>query len=69
MRRNAGFEVTDRINLGIADVTELRPALKMFGDYIKNETLAVGLDHNVSREVSQEWNINGVNTLIAVEKI
>ena len=68
MRKNGGLDVTDRIKLGISDSKEINGALKMFGEYIKNETLAVALDSDVNRKISQEWDINGVKTVIALEK-
>ena len=68
MRRNAGFEVTDRIKLGVSSSEQAQKAIKMFGDYIKNETLAVLLDDQTKRKIKKEWNINGVATLIALEK-
>ncbi|MCP4582595.1 MAG: isoleucine--tRNA ligase [candidate division Zixibacteria bacterium] len=69
MRKGGGLEVTDRIHLGISQSTEADQAVKMFGDYIVNETLAVGLDTDVSRKIKKEWNINGIDTVIALEKI
>jgi len=68
MRRNAGFEVTDRIKLGVSSSEQAEKAIKMFGDYIKNETLAVLLDDQAERKIKKEWNINGVTTLITLEK-
>ncbi len=68
MRKNGGLEVTDRINLGISASDEIDKAVKMFGDYIKSETLSVGLDNNIDRSIKKEWNINGIDTVIAIEK-
>lgn len=68
MRKSGGLEVTDRIHLGISASPEAERAAAMFGDYIKSETLAVDLDKIIEREIKQEWNINGVDTIIALEK-
>jgi len=68
MRRNAGLEVTDRIKLGVSNSKQVEKAIKVFGDYIKSETLAVLLDDQVERSIKKEWNINGVTTLIALER-
>ena len=69
MRKDAGLEVTDRIKLGISKSEQSENTVKMFGDYIKNETLAVELDEQIDRDIKKEWNINGVSTIIALEKI
>jgi len=69
MRRDSGFEVTDRIKLGVSHSEQCSKAIDLFGDYIKNETLTVELDNNTDRGTGKEWNINGVVTLIAIEKL
>ena len=69
MRKSGGLEVTDRIRLGISSSPEAQQALKSFGDYIASETLAVGLDSDIDRRIKKEWNINGIDTVIALEKV
>jgi isoleucyl-tRNA synthetase len=69
MRKNAGLEVTDRIKLGISHSSQSEMTVKMFGQYIKNETLAVEIDNKVNRDIKQQWNINGMDTIITLEKI
>jgi len=68
MRKTSGLEVTDRIRLGVSASEQAGKAIKSFGNYIKNETLANELDHKLDRQIKKEWNINGVNTIIALEK-
>ncbi|WP_407436194.1 isoleucine--tRNA ligase [Treponema sp.] len=41
LRKDCGFEVTDRIKLTVGGDAELEAAYTMFEDFIKNETLAV----------------------------
>jgi len=41
LRKDSGFEVTDRIKLVVGGDAELEKAYLMFEDFIKNETLAV----------------------------
>ena len=43
LRKDAGFEVSDRIKLTIAADGDLNTAVRSFGDYIASETLAVDL--------------------------
>ena len=69
MRKSAGFEVTDKINLGISKSPQADKAVAGFADYLKSETLAVGLDDNTERHYKQTWDVNGVSTVIAIDKV
>lgn len=68
MRKTSGLQVTDRIKLGVSASEQAGRAIALFGNYIKNETLANELDDKLDRDIKKEWNINGVNTIIALEK-
>ncbi|MCC6177862.1 MAG: isoleucine--tRNA ligase [Chloroflexi bacterium] len=50
MRKDAGFEVEDRIVTRYAAVGELATVFEKFGDYIKEETLSVALESNADGE-------------------
>lgn len=68
MRKEAGFEVMDKIKVyetGSDKVTEI---LKKFGDIIKSEVLAVDLVLGETKGYVKEWNINGENVVLGVEK-
>ena len=68
MRKEAGFEVMDKIKIyetGSDKVTEI---LKKFGDNIKSEVLAVDLVLGETNGFVKEWNINGENVVLGVEK-
>ena len=68
MRKEAGFEVMDKIKIyetGSEKVTEI---LKKFGDNIKSEVLAVDLILGSTQGYVKEWNINGENVVLGVEK-
>ncbi len=41
LRKDSGFEVTDRIKLTVGGDAELKAAFEIFADFIKSETLAV----------------------------
>jgi isoleucyl-tRNA synthetase len=70
MRRQAGFQVMDRIKVNIIGTERLEKAVKSFEDYIKKETLAKVISHKVEKgELSLEWNINGEKTEISVARI
>ena len=44
LRKDNGFEVTDRIRLTVEDLPEVRDALQDFRQYVCEQTLAVSLD-------------------------
>ena len=46
LRKESGFEVTDRIILKVGGAPELQSAYEAFEDFIKGETLAVEADWN-----------------------
>ena len=48
MRRDAGFDVSDRVRLGIGGGHDIREACTAHGDWIASETLAVNLSFDAS---------------------
>ncbi len=72
IRKESGFDVTDRIDLKIMKHGQLNEAVQNFSDYISAQTLATKLqlvdylDEGTSRNVEIE---NNVEILISVEKI
>jgi len=69
MRKSAGFDVTDRVKVGVSRSPQADLALARHADYIKNETLAVEIGHEIEKGINQKWDVNGVETVIAIEKI
>lgn len=68
MRRQAGFEVTDRIRLQLGATDKVKQALKIHGAYVQDEVLATEL-HFGSSPDSTQWDINGEPTAISIEKV
>ncbi|NLM37284.1 MAG: class I tRNA ligase family protein, partial [Firmicutes bacterium] len=70
MRKNAQFELTDRIRITYWAGPEVSAAVEAFQAYIQEETLAVAI---VRRETPgedlEEWDINGYPAGLKVEKI
>jgi isoleucyl-tRNA synthetase len=72
LRKDSGFEVTDKIELTVGRHPDLTEALEKFGEYICTQTLAVKLslvdtsDTTVDQLVEIE---PGLETLISVKKI
>ena len=65
MRKEADFEVTQRIALAVACDAELRTALEGHLDYVKNETLATAV---TLADGAGDIDLNGHKTSISVEK-
>jgi isoleucyl-tRNA synthetase len=73
MRKDKGFEVTDRIRIFYASSDRLKRALERLSGYIKQETLAVELkpaksDDLIQRNAKEE-DVNGEPSAIALERI
>lgn len=70
MRKNAGFDVIDRIKIYYETSDELLKAIEQCADYIRNETLAesVSLDFPKA-SFTENWEINGSKATIGIEKV
>lgn len=66
MRREAGFDVTDRIKLHIQTTDRVKSSYKLFEDYIRQEVLATDVHFGPCQ--GTEWDLNGEPTVIAIEK-
>jgi isoleucyl-tRNA synthetase len=70
MRKDAGFEVVDRIRVYYRAAERVTKALNKYGSTIKTETLALDLSPKFSPgEYSGQWNINGGTCEIGVERV
>ena len=65
MRKEADFEVTQRIVVTVEADAEMKTALEAHLDYVKNETLAVELK---IADGTGDVDLNGHKTGIKVEK-
>ena len=68
MRKEAGFEVTDRILVLAAGNEKIETVLKNNAEQIKSEVLANDMILGETRGYVKEWNINGEAVTLAVEK-
>ena len=70
MRKDAGFEVTDRISLYYEGDDELAGALDAYKDMIGRTTLATAIARGTAPEgfVSQQWDINGKKAELGIAK-
>jgi isoleucyl-tRNA synthetase len=70
MRKDAGFEVTDRINIWLQTSHEFEKAMEKQTNYICNETLAQVINkEKLCGEFQKEWKIGIENISIGISKV
>lgn len=69
MRKESGFEVTDHICVSINGNDKLSEIAQKNKEAISGKVLADELTSGMEYGVSKEWNINGENAVIAVERV
>ena len=70
MRKEAGFDVTDRINVMYEAGDRLKAAMERFVSRVAAETLAVSITEGAEAgELEREWDVNGEWARIAVERV
>ena len=69
MRKESGFEVTDHIRVSINGNDKLSEIAQKNKEAISSKVLADELTSGAEYGVSKEWNINGENAVIAVERV
>ncbi|MGB7054129.1 MAG: DUF5915 domain-containing protein, partial [bacterium] len=70
MRKEADFNLTDRIKIYYETEPELGEAIEMNLQYLKTETLAVEVSEGIKPgETQNSLNINGIRTKIALQRV
>jgi len=70
MRKDAGFDVVDRINVYILGEQKLLDYVQKFSEYITNEVLAESImQEDCDGSYKQEWKIGDYDCVIAIKKI
>jgi isoleucyl-tRNA synthetase len=70
MRKEANFDLTDRIKIYYKTDAKLKNAIRENLEYLKTETLAIEiLEGMASGEIQNTLNVNGIETHIALERI
>ena len=69
MRKEAGFEVMDKIRVYAKDNDKIVDIMKNHGDEIKSEVLAEDIVTGETKGYEKEWNINSERVTMAVERI
>lgn len=69
MRKDAGFEVMDHIRVSLGGNEKLSEVAERNRDAITGKVLADDLVKNETFAVSKDWNVNGENVHISIEKV
>ena len=69
MRKEADFEVMDHIKVSINDNDKLANIVAKNQAMIAGKVLADSIEKNVKLANAKEWNVNGENVIIAVERV
>ena len=69
MRKDAGFEVTDHIRVAFADNDKIEEIAQKHEKEIAGKVLADTLGVKNELSVAKEWNVNGENVKISVERV
>lgn len=67
MRKDAGFEVTDRITIGYSAGADIKAAFKNSAKKIKEVTLADSISESIDG-YEKQWDINGEQVTLSVKK-
>ena len=69
LRKEAGFDVTDRIEISYDAPEKIRNAITELSDYIMTETLALKIDTTVNGgTIKKAITINGVDLTVSLKK-
>ena len=69
MRKDAGCEVMDHIRVSMQDNDKVKGIIQKNESTIKSEVLADAVDYESAGGFTKEWNINGENVILSVEKL
>jgi isoleucyl-tRNA synthetase len=71
MRRNAGYDIADHINLYYEADAFIMQSLSSFADYVMQETLARAMEDTVPDDIDlkEEFRVSGYKLLLGVKKV
>ncbi len=68
MRKEAGFEVMDKIVISYQADEKVAEIFTKYGEEIKGDVLGLAIVAGTVDGYQKEWNINGENVLLGVKK-
>ena len=69
MRKEAGFEVMDKIRVSVKDNEKIQTVMQKFEKEIQTDVMADEIVYETSIGYSKEWSINGEAVTLGVEKL
>ncbi len=69
MRKEAGFEVMDKIVVSYHAEDKIAAIFENYGGQIQSEVLAERIDGTQLKGYQKEWNINGEHVVLSVQKV
>ena len=69
IRKNQGYDVTDKIEINIKNNKKLEEALNSNLDYIKGETLAIKLYFSENLNEGEKIEFDDIKTVITINKV
>ena len=69
MRKEAGFEVMDKIRVSVKDNDKIQTVMQKFEKDIQTDVMADEIVYGTGIGYSKEWNINGEAVTLGVEKL
>ena len=68
MRKDAGFEVMDRINVYVSGNDKIAALMEKNAEQVKSVVLADNIIAGEAKGFTKDWNINGEDVTLGVEK-
>ncbi len=70
LRKSSDFDITERINITLQDLPDVKESVEAFGDYIASQVLADSISlGNIEGENVTEFDVDGLKILAKVERI
>ena len=69
MRKDADFEVMDHIRVSQSGNEKIKAIMERNAEEIKSEVLAKELIFDIVQGFTKEWNLNGEDVTLGVEKL
>lgn len=69
MRKDSGFEVTDRIRIGVADNARVEDILRRNEAAVCAGTLALGVTYGTLGDNARAWDVNGEKVTLSVTRV
>jgi isoleucyl-tRNA synthetase len=69
LRKNAGFEITDKIRVWLSSVNEMDDAVREYADYIGKQVLAETIEIAEDQVEGAEWDFEDFQLIAKIEKV